>query len=120
MLRRSRERGEGRFGCLFGLILLVAAIFVAYKLIPIKVKAAELRETVVDEGKAAGQHGDGTIKKAILRKAQDLQLPLGEEGLSISRANEYIKIDADYYVPVQFPGYVFQWHFHHHAENPIF
>ena len=56
MLSNRRERGEGQFGCLIGLVLLLVACVLAYKLIPVKVKAADMRETVVDEAKSAGQH----------------------------------------------------------------
>ena len=40
MRKSRRERGESQFGCLIGLILLGLAIFVAWKMIPAKVKAA--------------------------------------------------------------------------------
>jgi len=41
---RRSEAGEGKFGCLVGLILLAIAGMVTYKMIPVKVKAAELRQ----------------------------------------------------------------------------
>ena len=120
MLRNRRERGEGQFGCLVGLALLLLAGLVAYRMIPIKVKAAELRETVVDESKSAGQHNDKRIKEYILAKAEQQGLPVTESDVTISRRQAYITIDVDYTVPVKFPGYTYQWHFHHHTENPIF
>ena len=120
-MRRFRgQRGEGQLGCVFGLLLLLAGIFVAYKMIPIKVKAAELRQEVVDEAKSAGSHGDERIRKSILAKAQAVGLPVSEKDVKISRSGNNITVDVDYVVPVEFPGYVYQWNFHHHAENPIF
>ncbi len=120
MSRNRRERGEGQFGCLVGLVLLLIAGLVAYKLIPVKVRTADLRETVVDESKSAGRHNDRAIMGNILAKAKQLDLPVDEGNVKISRANSYIRIDVNYTVPVQFPGYVFNWDFQHHAENPIF
>jgi hypothetical protein len=120
-MRRFRgQRGEGQFGCVIGLILLLAGIFVAYKMIPIKVKAAELRQEVVDEAKSAGTHGDDRIRAAILAKAQQQGLPVSEGDIKISRAGNNITVDVQYVVPVEFPGFTYQWQFHHHAENPIF
>jgi|SRR5215212_6611637 len=119
-MRNRRELGEGRIGCLFGLVVLLIAGMIAYKMIPVKVKAAEMRDEVSDNSKSAGQHNDKWIAAALLNKAQSLGLPIGEENIKIVRANSEIKVDVDYTVPVQFPGYVYQWHFHHHAENPIF
>ena len=120
MLIRMNQRGESRFGCLLGLAMLAAALFVAYKLIPVKIKAAEMRDYVTDEARSAGGRGIGEIRKQILQKAQDLQLPVQDSDLVIDRRSDYIKIDLEYTVAVQFPGYVYHWHFAPHAENPVF
>lgn len=120
MRMRRRERGEGNFGCLVGLIFLGLAIFVAYKMIPVKVKNAELRQVIVDEAKSAGTHRDDVILASILRKAQEDNLPVTEKDVTIKRANSEITVDVEYTVPIVFPGYTYQWHIHHQANNPIF
>jgi hypothetical protein len=118
--RNRRELGEGNFGCLIGLILMLVGIFVAYKVIPVKVKAAELRQIVVDEAKSAGTHGDDRIRAAILKKAADDDLPVGEGDIRIRRAENTINVQVDYTVPIDFKVTIYQWHIHHEAENPIF
>lgn len=120
MSRNRGERGEGRFGCLVGLVLLLAAGLIAYRMIPVKVKSADLRDTVIDEAKSAGRHGDKAIRKAILLKAEQLDLPVEDDNIKIKRANNYIRIDVRYTVPVEFPGYTYNWDFRHYYENPIF
>lgn len=120
MLRSHRQRGEGQVGCLVGLVLLLVASLVAYKLIPIKVKAAEMRDVVTDEAKSAGQHSDARIRKEILAKAEDLNLPITEKNVKIERRNQAIKVEVTYTVPIEFPGYTYNWNLNHKAENPIF
>jgi len=120
MRKSRRERGEGRFGCLVGLILLGLAIFVAWKMIPVKVKAAELRQTVVDEAKSAGTHNDERIRAAILAKANEDNLPVTADNIKIVRANGEITVTVVYTVPIVFPGYTYNWHLEHEAKNPIF
>jgi hypothetical protein len=120
MLRKRNQRGEGQFGCLIGLVLLLVACVLAYKLIPIKVKAADMRDTMVDEAKPAGQHDERVIMKTILRKADELEFPITAENVKINRNSTYISIDMKYTVPVELPGYTYHWNFHHHTENPIF
>lgn len=120
-MRKSRgQRGEGQFGCIVGLILLGIAIFVAYKMIPVKVRTAEMRGAVVDEAKAAGTHNDEHIRAALLAKAQQEHLPVTDQDIRITRAQSTITIDVDYVVPIDFPGKTYEWHINHHAENPIF
>jgi len=118
--RNRSQKGEGKVGCLIGLVLLLIAVLVAYKMIPIKVKSAEVRDTVQDVARSAGQHNDKWIATAVLQKAQSLDLPVTEDQITVVRANSEIRVEVDYTVPVKFPGFVYQWHFHHKAENPIF
>jgi|SRR6185436_7994676 hypothetical protein len=119
-MRNRRELGEGRIGCLIGLIILLIAGMVAYKMIPVKVKAAEMRDLTADEARSASVHNDKVIFNTLLQKGQALGLPITEQSIKVERANGEIRVDVEYTVPVKFPGYVYQWHFHHHAENPIF
>lgn len=120
MRSRVRQRGEGQLGCIMGLIILVAAVFLGYKMIPIKMRAAEVRQVMYDESKSAGTHGDERIRKAIVVKAIEVDLPITPESIKITRNANQIHIVVSYVVPVQFPGFVYQWHFEHEAENPIF
>lgn len=115
-----RERGESNFGCLFGVIVLAIAVFIAWKMIPVKVKAAELRQTVIDEAKAAGTHTDERIRAAILAKANENHLPVTDDNIKIKRAQSEITVDVEYVMPIEFPGYTYRWHLDHHAQNPIF
>ena len=120
MSRNRWQRGEGQFGCLVGLVLLLIAGLIAYRLIPVKVRAAELRDTVIDESKSAGQHSDKQIKANILYKAKQLELPVNENDVEVKRSPNYIKVSVKYTVPVEFPGYVYKWNFEHDYENPVF
>ena len=120
MRMSRRERGESQFGCLIGLILLALAIFVAWKMIPVKVKAAELRQVVVDEAKSAGTHNDERIRAAILAKAKENNLPVADENVVIVRSNSEITVTVTYTMPIAFPGYTYNWHLEHEAKNPIF
>lgn len=120
MRRLRRESGEGQFGCLVGLVLLLVACLVAYKMIPIKVKAAEMRDTIIDEAKSGGQRNDKQITDAILREAENLDLPVAAENIAIERKAGQIRVVVEYVVPVEFPGYTYNWSFRHRAENPVF
>ena len=120
-MRRFRsQRGEGQLGCVVGLVMLLAAIFVAYKMVPVKVRAAALRGEIVDEAKSAGVRNDEQIRRNIIRTAEANDLPVGRENIEIFRSANTIRVEVSYEVPVEFPGYTYTWQFHHTAENPIF
>ena len=85
MRRRKRSgRGEGQMGCIFGLVLMAIGIFIAWKLVPIKVRAAELRQEVLDQSKAGGMRSDDRIMAAILRKAEDDNLPVTADNVLLT------------------------------------
>jgi uncharacterized membrane protein len=115
-----RERGEGQLGCLVGLIVLALGVFIAWKMIPVKVKTAELRQLVTDEARSAGTRSDDKIRAAILAKARENNLPVTEDNIKISRAASQITVEVNYVVPIEFPGYTYQWHISHTVQNPIF
>ena len=115
-----RQRGEGNLGCIFGLIVLALAIFVAFKMVPVKVKNAELKQTIVDEAKSAGTQNDDKIRAAILYKAKEDNLPIKEDDVKINRTSNAITVDVAYTVPIEFPGFTYQWNIHHVVSNPIF
>ncbi|HXG59642.1 MAG TPA: hypothetical protein VNL91_11515 [Thermoanaerobaculia bacterium] len=119
-LRRRGEAGEGQAGCIVGLLVLLVAIFVAYKMVPVKVKAAELRQTVTDEAKSAGTRTDSQIMKSILANAEKNRLPVTEDNVKITRGANTINIRVEYTVPIEFPGFTYQWKFKYEYENPIF
>jgi len=120
MRLRRRERGEGQFGCLVGLIILALGVFIAWKMIPVKVKAAEVRAVVVDEAKSAGTHNDKVIMGNILSKAREDDLPITEDKVKIRRGVNEITVSVEYTIPIEFPGYTYQWHIEQSATNPIF
>jgi hypothetical protein len=120
MRRSRRERGEGQFGCIIGLIVLAVVGYIAFKVIPIKVKSAELRQEIVDQARSAGNRSEGKIRYNIMKKAEELNLPLADKDLKIQQSSERIRISAEYTVPVEFPGYTWMWKYSHRAENPLF
>ena len=119
-MRKNRERGEGQFGCIVGLILLAVGGIIAWKVIPLKVKRAEVRQVMVDEAKSAGMHGDNRIRDAILAQAREDNLPINEDNVKINRGSNQITVELDYVVPIEFPGYTYQWRVHDEQTNPIF
>ena len=120
MTHRARQRGEINFGCLLGLVFLAVAVFISYKMVPVKVRAAELKQTIEDEAKSAGMHRDDRITEAIVSKAQEQNLPVKPDDVKIKRYGGEITVDVEYTVPIDFPGYVYPWHQHIVAQNPIF
>ena len=121
MRRRIAERGEGNLGCIVWLLVLGVAVLIAWKAIPVKMASAELYDYMDEVARATGVNTTAEeVSKAILQRAADLHLPLTKENLKVVRDGDRLMMRAEYTVPVEFPGYTYNWHFVHELDRPIF
>ncbi len=121
MKRRIGERGEGNLGCIIWAVVVVVVGYIAWTMVPIKIASAQLADFMEEQAKFAEDRSPKRIEKAILSKASKLELPLEAEQVDVRRKGDYIYMDAEYMVPVKFVGgYVYEWHFEHHIDRPIF
>lgn len=118
---RRGEAGEGRLGCIFWTLVLVVGIVIAWQMIPVKVRTAEFYDYMVDQANFAASASAEGLKKRILTKANDLDLPVGPKNLTVTKERERIKMHTEYTVVVEFPfGFTYEWEFVHDVDRPIF
>ena len=60
------------------------------------------------------------LAKEIVIRAKQLDIPLEKKDVKVERDGDRIFMELDYTVPVEFPGYTYQWHFHQKLDRPIF
>ena len=120
MLRNIRQRGEGRVGCLFWLIVLAIVTLVGFKMVPVKYQSTQFFDFMYEQAKYAQQTTPDNMKKALLRKARELQLPLDPKRLTVNKRGGRIQIGCSYEVPIEFPGYTYVWEFAEDINEPIF
>jgi hypothetical protein len=116
------ERGDSKLGCIFWVALVIAAALIAWEAVPVKVRSAELHDHMADMAiVATRERNSEAIKKNVLAKAKDLDLPLTAKNLEVERSESRIKLVADYTVVLEFPfGITYDWEFHHAVDRPIF
>jgi hypothetical protein len=120
MRRWSAEKGAGNLGCILWTIALGIGVLVAYKAIPVKIKSAELYDHMVEMGKFGAREKPEEMAKDILATAQRLELPLDKDHVSVERNGDRLRMRASYTVPLDFPGYTYNWNFDHQVDVPIF
>jgi hypothetical protein len=117
---RSHSSGEGRLALLFWLVVLVAGGLVAYEAIPVRVRMADLQDFMLESAERARFRNEDQLKRAILARARELDLPLDEKNLSVQLSNAQIKIEAHYTVSLEFPFYTWDWRKEHIVDRPVF
>lgn len=119
-MKSYREAGEGRLGALVWLVILIVAGLAAYEWVPLRVKVAELEDYMVETAQRAHNVPPKAIKKNILTRAQELQLPLTNENLDVQYVAGRIKMKAHYTLPVELPFYTFEWKVDHDVDRAVF
>ena len=121
MRHRSGERGEGNLGCIFWAVVMVLVAYVSWVMVPIKISTSQLSDFMEDQALVAAHRSPEAIEKSILRKAEELGLPLDKKNLKVEKRRDYIYMTAEYTVPVEFAGgFVYEWHFKHDISRPVF
>jgi hypothetical protein len=118
---RRSERGEGRVGTLFGLSVLVLTVYLGFKVVPVMVNAYAFRDYIEQEARfAALQKKDEEVLKRVLRKAQELELPVQAKNIKVSRDQGHFDIAVRYTVPIETPIYTYNWAFDEKYRAPLF
>jgi len=122
-MRPSRgNRGGANVGCIVWLIILGFVGYILYKVVPVKIASSEFYD-VMQEQAAFGSIKDlKFIEFEILRKAEELKLPIKKDNLKITRSREAITVEAHYEVTIDFfnGAYKYVWKFDPIVQRPLF
>jgi len=116
------ERGEGRLGTLFGIVVLAVFIYLGVKIVPILINVYEFRDSIEEQARFAAlpRHDDEVVKHAILLKARELELPVGAKDVIVNRSSTRIDIQVRYTVPIETPVYTYKWSLDESLSAPLF
>jgi hypothetical protein len=104
---------------LFGVFVVVAMMFVAYKVLPPYFANYQFEDIVDNEAKmnSYNQKSEQEIRDGIVKKARDLDIPLTSEQVKVQRMGTELEISADYTVHIDIPVYPFDIHFTPASKN---
>lgn len=121
MRRRGvASSGQGKVGCFLWAAVLVIAALVAYKAIPVKLQSVELFDYIDEQAQFSGRTAGEELRKRILKRAEELEVPLESKNLKIEKDDRRVRIDCHYTVKLDFWVYTYEWRFEHKIDRPIF
>ena len=119
-MKSHRQSGEGKLSAIFWLAVVVVAGLGAYEWVPLRIAVAELEDYMVESAQRAHNASPEQIKKNILIRAQELQLPLDKGNLEVKRLAGRIQMTAEYVLPVELPFYTYNWTVNHDVDRAVF
>lgn len=109
--------GRSSLGCLFTLLLFVAAGYFAYNVGRVYWRWYLFQDAMAQEARFAGHNSDDIIRAHLQATADTLGLPETAQRVQIRRQHDTIFIWSDYVETVEFPGTVKDIDFTAHVER---
>jgi hypothetical protein len=106
--RRSRnERGEGKLKAIVYTVILVLAVYVAVKLVPVYVAEYQLKDKMDEQARFAvvNRYSEDQIKDQLFKVVQDLDIPAKRDDIKVTNTNHGLSISLTYSVPVDLMFY---------------
>lgn len=116
---RLTESGYISFKSLVYLLFFVAVVFAGFKIIPVYVNNYQLEDYLRTQTPYwLSEHAPAAdIRRLVLGKAQDLDLPVAAEQVTVDTSVNRVAVTLDYKVPVDLKVYTLQLHFTPSSEN---
>ena len=104
MSRLFTERGASKFKVLFWLLVLFSIVHIGIQLVPMYMDAERIKDEMAVKARFAQTLKDDEILTDLVKKAKELDLPLGRENFVVVRDedNRRMKITTQWDVTVRF------------------
>ena len=119
-LRQRRfERGEGKLKGILIVVVIVLAIYSAWKIVPAYVNDYQLSDKMQEQARFAvvNRYNDEQIRDNIFKIVQDLGVPAKREDIKVVANPSGVKISMEYTVPVDLLMFHMDLHFTPSSEN---
>ncbi|MBX3133124.1 MAG: hypothetical protein KF689_07050 [Gemmatimonadaceae bacterium] len=109
--RICSRRGASTLGCLFSIFLVIAIVYFGVNAGRPFWHNYKFQDRMAQEARFAAKRSDLTIQRRLAEYADSLKLPEAAQRVRVRRRSGTIEIWADYYVNIELPGIVREFHF---------
>jgi hypothetical protein len=118
---RKSERGSARLKFLVVVILIGAVAYAGYMYVPVAYNAYLFKDLMQQKANAAVGlgHPPTWVKEQLVKSAPDYNIPSDVE-ITSAVQDKRMEVRAQYSMPIQFPGYTYQYNFDHTVKSTDF
>jgi YbbR domain-containing protein len=111
--------GMDRLKALIGVLLVVAAFYAAWMLLPPYINNYQFQDDIQNEAliNTYSSKTEQDIRNTLAKKAAEYGIPLKAEQINVQRSGAELSIWADYTVHVDLPGFPLDLKFHPATKN---
>lgn len=117
--QRRFERGEGRLKSILTVVIVVLAIYSAWKVLPVYMDEYQLSDKMQEQARYAvvNRYTEDQIRDNVFKVIRDLDIPAKREDIKVLADNSVVKISLEYTVPVDVLMYHTDIHFSPNSED---
>jgi hypothetical protein len=122
MARFRSDRGAGNIGCVLWAVVILLVGHVLWKVVPVKVRTSTFYDSMQEQASFGSIKSVQAIEWEVLRRAEELRIPVTKENLKVTRARNAVTVEAHYTITIEFFGgaYKYVWKFDQVVERPTF
>jgi hypothetical protein len=119
---RNGESGKGRAGFILTLAVFLVGVFLAVKIIPVRVDGFQFEDVLRNEARQLSVHrnNDAAVIQRILDTAESMDIPLEKKNLSIRRTKVEVIVSCSYEKPVDLGLGTYTYRFDTVQKAPLF
>jgi hypothetical protein len=118
-MHREREKGAGKVKAVLVLFVLIALVYVGFKVVPPYMDNYQLQDAMKTEARFAGveRKNQDQIRADIFARIRELGIPAKPEDVVVEPDGYNFKISVKYTVLVDLPGYQLKLDFQPNADS---
>lgn len=120
MSNRKRTRGEGAFGTIMGLAILVVVGIALFKIVPLHIAGGKVLDAMTEQANFAGVKPLEKCQYEIFVAAQEAGTPLTLQAIQVRKAGGEVVVEAKYEQSVKVLGYNYVYRFDKTVQKPVF
>ena len=119
-----RQKGEGKGSLILGLSILLIAIYIGWRVIPVMIRVYSFEDKVREECRYLHGRSMDDLTDDLLQAAELEELDVDAENIDAKKVRvdtyEVLRVKIRYSVPIATPIHVFVWNREIDYEAPIF
>ncbi len=119
---RNSERGSARLKFVVVVAIIGIVAYCGYQFIPVAYQAYQVKDSMqnyVDTAVAVG-HPATWIKDQLVKKLPEFEVPANAVITPTQSSDNRLEVRVQYTLPVEFPGYTYDYEFDHTAKSASF
>lgn len=120
MRRLGSQRGEGKAGCLFWILVLMVIALAASRIVPVKIATMQLEDHMKDLPALYPRKDQAFYEKSIRDRGRELGLEIPRERIKVRKQTERVIMDVRFTVPLDFVAFQHDWNVEIYQDLDIF